>query len=389
MFRQTAIYGMRYCAVEHADKNQFFFLQLKRKKKELLPSSQGSVGNFDDLVSEIQGQKHIYLIVNNEQVLTKKVANTNTPKERLVKLAFPNIALSDFYYQVITNENEAFVAISRKELIDEIIAQYAAQKISVIDFSLGSLSLERITSLITEENLHTSNAEISFQDGKIIAIEKQEVAASEYTINELTVSNNHLLPLSGIVAYYAGETTEHNRQKQLQQAYKQRRFFDIGFKFALGFLFVMLLINFVVFTGYQNKDATYTSELQINQAKKRELTNLKDLVSRKRQLVESISTSSNSRAAWYFNEIAASVPTTLLLNTMSYQPIEGTIKENKRIRFNEKQIAISGVSIYDKDFTSWIASLEKQSWIDEVIIINYGRGKKVKSSFDLIITLDE
>lgn len=389
MIRKRVTYGLRYCAVEHADNGQFFFLQLKRKKKELVPYNQGSADTFDTLISEIQGQKHIYLIVNNEQVLTKKVSNTHTTSERLVKMAFPNISLSDFYYKIYTNENDAFVAISRKIVIDDIIEQYAARKISVVNFSLGSLSLEKLTDFIEEDSIHSSNASLSFQEGKITKLEKWKAEDEEYTINDLKVSNNHVLSLAGIIDYYSGRTSDDEVQKQLQKEYNQKRFFDLGFKFALGFLFCALLINFLVFSNYQNKDAAYTSELQINGAKKKELTSLKDLVSRKRTLVESISTSSNSRAAWYFNEIGASVPTTILLSSIHYQPVQGTIKENKRVRFDENKIAISGVSIYDKDFTGWIASLERKSWIDEVLIINYGRGKKVKSSFDLIITLNE
>ncbi|MDT7831233.1 hypothetical protein RQM59_02520 [Flavobacteriaceae bacterium S356] len=389
MIRKLVKYGVHYCAVEHADNDQFFFLKLKRKKKELVLSSKGEAVNFDELVSKIQGQKHLFLVVNNEQVLTKKVVNTHTTEERLVKVAFPNIALSDFYYKVYTNDQEAFVAISRKEYVNGIIADYERQKISVVDFSLGSLSLERLIDLIDSERIETSNAEVTSNALGIASIEKKTVAEKIYTINDLEVSNKHVLPLAGVIDYYAGGVGESRTQKQLQQEYIQKRFFNLGFKLVLGFLFVILLINFLIFSSYQSKDQRYSAELQVNEAKKKELTGLKDLVFRKRKLVESISSSSNSKVAWYFNEISASIPSSILLKNMAYQPVNGAIKENKRVRFKNKTIEISGVSIYDKDFTQWVATLEKKTWIDEVGIINYGRGKKTRSSFDLIITLNE
>ena len=389
MIRKLVKYGAHYCAVEHADNGQFFFLKLKRKKKELMLSGKGEATNFEDLVSEIQGQKHIFLVVNNEQVLTKKVSNTHTTQERLVKTAFPNIALSDFYYKIHTNDQEAFVTISRKEYVNEIIANYETQKISVIDFSLGSLSLERLLGFIDEEQIEVSNSHVILNEQGIASIEKKTVTEKEYTINDLEVSNKHVLPLAGIIDYYAGGTGESSTQKQLQQEYIQKRFFNLGFKFVLGFLFVALMINFLVFSSYQSKDQRYSAELQVNEAKKIGLTRLKDLVFRKRKPVESISSSSNSKVAWYFNEISASVPSSILLKNMAFQPVNGARKENKRVRFKDKTIEISGVSIYDKDFTQWIATLEKKEWIDEVGIVNYGRGKKTRSSFDLIITLNE
>jgi sulfur carrier protein ThiS len=389
MIKHLIKYGTKFSAVEYADDGQFFFLQLKRKQKELTIASKGEMSDFESLLKELQGQKHLFLIVNNEQVLTKKVANNHTSEERLVKSAFPNIALSDFYYRVHTNAQEAFVSISRKEYIDEVIERFSTQKISVIDFSLGSLSLQTITNLIDQGEIATSNAVLKVEEQAITAIEKQAVSETKYTINELEISNKHLLSLAGIVTYYSGGDSSDSTQKQLQLTYVQKRFFDLGFKFVLGFLFVSLLINFLVFSSYQRKESLYTNELQINEAKKKELTSLKDLVSRKKKLVESISSSADSRVVWYFNEISASVPSTISLKNMSYQPVEGSIKEDKKIRFKEQTIEVSGESIYDKDFTKWISSLEQKEWIEEVSYVNYGRGKKTKTSFDFIITLNE
>lgn len=389
MVRKLVKYGVNYCAVEHADNGQFFFLKLKRKKKELEPSSQGETSGFEALVSKIHGQKHVFLIINNEQVLTKKVPNTHTTEERLVKAAFPNITLSDFYYKIYSNDQEVVVAISRKTYIDDIISKYSAEKISVIDFSLGSLSIERLIEFIDDGEICTSNAWIQLKGQDIAKVEKQPISETTYTINDLEVSNKHVLSLAGIIDYYASNKVEDGIQKQLQQEYLQKRFFNLGFKFALGFLFIGLLINFLIFSNYQNKDQSYSAELQINDAKKKELTGLKDLVFRKRKLVESISSSSNSKVVWYFNEISESVPSSILLKDMVFQPLNRTMKENKKVRFKEKMIEVSGVSMYDKDFTQWVGTMEKKAWIDEVGIVNYGRGKKTRSSFDLIITLHE
>lgn len=388
MIKNLATYGTRFCAVEHAEQNRYFFLQLKKKQKELIIHNQGKVTDISVLAETLQGQKHLHLVINNEQVLTKAVTQSNLPEERLVQTAFPNITLSDFYYQIYSNERHSFISVSRKEYIDEIIATYATHKISVIDFSLGSLAIKPVLSFVQESEISTTNAVLSLEKGWITSIDKKEVAETPYTINELELSNTYILSLGGIIGYYSGQA-QSSIQKQLHQEYGQRRFFNLGFKFALGFLFISLLINFLFFSSYQSKKAQYNSVLLINETKKKELINLKDLISRKRKLAESISSSANSRIAWYFNEISVSVPPSVLLKNMSYQPVESTIKENKKILFKDRTIEVSGQSRYHEDINKWIATLEEQDWIDEVSIVKYGSGSKTALSFDFSIRLYE
>jgi hypothetical protein len=389
MIKNLIKYGTHFCAVEHSDSTQFFFLQLKRKQKELVGSQKGAVSDFESLIQKIQGQKHVYLIVNDEQVLTKSVSTIKATEERLVKMAFPNISLSDFYYEVYSNDQQSFVSISRKDYVHTLIDQYEAHKISVIDFSLGALLMNTLIPYIDEESIVTSNTQLYIENDVIANIKKEAISPKKYIVNELEVSNKHLLSLAGIISYYTGKNSEKSTPKELQKEYFQKRFFNLGFKFALGFLFISLLINFLVFSNYQSKETVYKAELMVNKAKKVELTNLKDLVLRKKKLMESITSSADSKVAWYLNEISASVPTTISLKSMSYQPIERTIKEGRKVLFKEKVIEVSGISIYDKEFTKWIANLEKKEWIDEVSIVHYGVGKKTKTSFDFNITLNE
>lgn len=389
MIKNLIKYGTHFCAVEHSDNTQLFFLQLKRKQKELVSFQKGAVADFESLIQKIQGQKHVYLIVNDEQVLTKRVDTIKTTGERLVKSAFPNISLSDFYYEVYSNDQQSFVSISRKDYVHTLIDQYAAHKISVVDFSLGALLMNTLIPYIDEESIATSNAQLYIENNVITNIKKEATSPKKYTVNELEISNRHLLSLAGIIRYYTGKSSEKSIQKELQKEYFQKRFFNLGFKFALGFLFISLLINFLVFSSYQSKETIYKAALMVNKAKKTELTNLKDLVSRKKKLMESITSSADSKVAWYLNEISASVPTTISLKSMSYQPIERTIKEGKKVLFKEEVIEVSGISIYDKEFTQWIANLEQKAWIDEVSIVHYGIGKKIKTSFDFNITLHE
>lgn len=392
MIRQLLKYGKRYTGIEHSEKGSFTFLQLVQKKKELQVLAKGTVNSQDQVIEKLKGQKHVFLILNNEQVLSKKNSFLHDDKKIIVRNAFPNINIGDFYYEVFTNELYSFVTIARKENIDIIITNYQKKGISVIGFSLGNLALKNLITFQENGHLSTSNAIVKFNEETVLDIEKtkQEKQTQSYIINDLEVTNQEVLSLSGIISYYS-QNTSSTIQNQLQEKYIQKRFFDVGLKAGLGFLLIVLLFNFFIFSNYRDKVGGLTGELQMSETYKNQLNKLQKLVNQKKQLVKSVHSASNISLSKYFNEIGRSLPETNLLTQLYYQPQEGIQKKDKAISFQEKKIIVKGISKNDDAFSNWISQLEKKSWIKEVSIITYGKGKKTSrtSSFELIISTND
>ncbi len=78
MRSQLLKYVKIYAGIEHAEKQIFNLLQLTKKKQEFVITKNKQVNNFDTIIEEFKGQQHIFLIVNDEQVLSKKIENSNT-----------------------------------------------------------------------------------------------------------------------------------------------------------------------------------------------------------------------------------------------------------------------------------------------------------------------
>lgn len=390
MISQRLTYGSSFCAVEHANDKKFHFLQLKRKKNELILSREESFNRFFELISLIGKPKHLYLVVNNEQVLSKKIDFVHASKERVVKAAFPNIQLQDFYFEVYSNDQVSLVAICRKEEVKKIIANYQEKGISVINFSLGNLQIQSLLPFVLEKEFRTSNAIVKVGENKIEGIEKKEVPCKKYDINGLEIDSNHLLSLAGIIDYYSGKKkTDNQYQKSLQTEYQQKRFFALGLRFALGFLFLSLLINFLMFSNYRNKTSDLNTELAINESYKKQMVSLKDVVDRKKKLVESINSVSTSKVIWYVDEISKTVPTTLSLDEITYQPLIRPAREGKKVIVDNAVVFIKGISKSDSDFTKWISKLENLDWIYKVSQLNYGSKKTRKTTFDFIIEMNQ
>lgn len=390
MFGKQLTYGKEYAAIEHAENSTFNFLKLTKKKNEFLVSKNKQATSFDTITKELKEQKHVFLILNNEQVLSKKVSISNSESKSILRAAFPNITTSDFYFEIYSSNEASFVSIARKEIIDDLILEYQKRGVAVIDFSLGNLAAKNLQPFLENKNIFSSNAQIDFNEKTISEINKTKISSETYNINDLEISNTAVLPLAGIISYYTKNTSS-ILQKELKERYVQKRFFDIGLKTGLGFLLTMLLINFIFFSSYREQVGNLTSELQLSESYKKQLNTLQNEVTQKKQLVASVNSASNSRLTKYIDQLGISIPNTILLTQINYQPKKGVVKADKKITFENNKMIVKGTSKENENFSNWISILEKKEWIHNISITEYGKGKKSNTlaNFEFIITTNE
>ncbi|QTE21141.1 PilN domain-containing protein [Polaribacter cellanae] len=387
MIGKAIIYGNTFSAVEFAEKDKLHILQLKKKKDEFIITRNLEVDNFEELSQELNNLKHLFLVLNNEQVLSKKVISSQKEPITILRTAFPNLSLNDFYYQVHSSETCSFVSIVRKTVVNMLITKFQKAGISIIDFSIGNIGIQSLTSYLDNNKFFTSNAAVHIENNNIKEIEKTEVEKENYSVNDLEVSNTKLLSLAGIISYYT-ETSLSLISKELKTAYQQKRFFDVGLKLGSGLLLFALIINFMFFSNYRDKVSSLTNDLQLQSTYKKQLNTLLKKVNQKKTLVESIQSGSNTDVSKYLDNLGSSVPNTVLLSKIEYQPLEGVLKSDKEISFKKHTIIVRGNAKENNDFTNWIAFLEKKDWIENISIIAYGKGKKENklSAFEFLIT---
>lgn len=386
MFTETLKYGTQYSAIEHAEQDSYHYLQLTKKKQELVVSARKKATSFQEFSPQLKGLKHVFLIVNDEQVLSKKIEANEKDSLSIARTAFPNITLSDFYFQVYTTAYNSFISIARKEYVAKIIKSYENAGISIIDFSLGNLAIQNLTGVISQSEIFSSNAQLFFKSNELQEIKKLQVETNKYLVNAIVITNDEVLLLGGIIGYYTN-TASSPISINLQQIYKQKRFFDLGLKFSLGFLFTILFINFLLFSAYRNEIRNLSFSMQLSETYKNQLNSLQSNKDKKRELVKSIGSSATFNLSEYIDEIAISAPSTTLLVGFNFQPIKGAIKHDKQIVFDQNSIVIRGTSKNNSSFSDWIAALQKKDWIEKATIIQYGNAKKKTSeaSFEFLI----
>lgn len=395
MLLKQFIYGISYCGVEHAVANNttsFNVLQLAKKKKSLEIVSSNTFSTMDIVFESIPKKQPIFVIINTDKVLSKKIEGVHE-LNKAVSLAFPNIKIQDFTIEVLPQNTHSFVSICRNQDVEEILNNYKKNNCDVIGFSLGNNSVATITTYLHQDTIQTSNATLQFEGLSILNIAKlkKNDYHQKYDVNGLEIAPPNVLPLSGILSYYTNTySTESNfteQANQLKNDFKQKQIFSNAIKFGLGFILLGLLMNFLFFTHYRDQISKLSNEQQVNERSKELLLSLTNEVNRKRSLVSDITTSTGSKVSFYLDEIGNSIPTTISLDEIVYQPLQKSIKTNKEIEIHSNSIEISGVSNNSDDFSNWISALENSNWIEKVVYLEYGVGKKSKTAFKINISL--
>ena len=150
-----------------------------------------------------------------------------------------------------------------------------------------------------------------------------------------------------------------------------------------------LITNFLFFNYYFNQLDHLRNTSEITSSSQEKMTKLADKVLKSKKKVQDVQRLSNSKASYYINEIIISIPESLSLKELNYQPLDKKIQSNKSIESQLGTIEISGKSLDSEFFSSWLTQLENLKWVKIVDIINYETVNKRESNFSIKIKINE
>ncbi len=376
---------------KHDDKSIIYGVEVVQKKGELDISNTLTVTYEDNIAALVDKITQVSVVINDDQILSKEVSNIGTDAE-IVTEAFPNLNLNDFYYQILRTTHTSFIAVCRKQYVETVIKAYQKESIKITNISLGTLKMTSLSSFAERSTVCCSTVEVSYTNGEVSSIDiKGNSSQEHYTIEGLTFSSTHALPLSVVVDKVIGTSTISGnieiKNQELQKNYNESRFFKNTLQFGVGFLLVTLLINFFVFNANYKKWQGLQEELQVYTKQQQLIKNKQANVHTKEALVQSILTTGFSKSSYAIDQIIQALPNTVVLTTFAYQPLEKPIRKDKTIALKAGVISIKGKSTDKELFTTWLRTIEKLSFVETVTIAQYGLDKKNTSDFELMIMI--
>lgn len=390
----SILIGNQYLSIEHfstTGEEMIAILLIENKKEELLILKKDKI-NYNGVIPEKWDKKAPYILtINTNQVIQKEVTGVDLADEKLLHKAFPNTNWDEFYFEIWRLQTKSIIAISRKVYIESLLEDYLEQGITIAAVRLGVCSLSEITPYTEEVGCTTNHQTVSWDENTPILTTTTEIVASNYTINGLAIPNSHIVAFSSLLGFVIQESQNSGSIIEYSQKrydnYLQQSFFSKGLKTCIGIVLALLLMNFFVFSHYYHLSQETNVNLMLNKSSLEEISKTKQRMLSKEQKLKNVMAGTQSQSTAMLNEITQSVPTSVLLSELVYQPLEKKIKPEEAIASIAKVITVSGTTVNNQDFTQWMETIEQLKWIDKVVITHFGKNESNQTEFSFKLTL--
>ena len=369
----------------------YAFLKLKRSKGELELIQSFTTDTLSELASHIDPKKSLWVQLNTSRVLNKPLGR-DRPKtmEQWVKTVFPNLDLEQFYFQIMDWDKLPLVSIAKRSVVQEHLAKLKEHGWVPAGLSLGVAGLLPCMDFL-EPPIQGSNFRIAPTDDGSWNV-SPAIWEPEHTVelNGLELPALHLLSFSHLLGHVQGMEPASNLtgfNQKLEHLAINKRLFQMGLQWGLGFLLTLLLVNFMLFSHYRSK--TLDADGFIDPAQQASLLKqVRERVEVKENKLQALMGSSNSRATYYLDQIAEGLPESILLDVLTYQPLTRPIQEDKPISLAADHIIISGQTNNKMEFSGWTAKVESMEWVQEVEIERYEYTSGTVNNFSLKLYCD-
>jgi len=387
----TTYFGIEI--VEYNYKEQYSLLKIKQKKGELESVLETTTQKIEEIIACIDKRTSVFLTLNTSKVLKKQIAHENEVSDELLVIkAFPNLDLNNFYYQILKGKKESVVAITKKEYLDSYILQLQKKGVQVYSIALGVASLKSVSSFL-QGTIYGFDFRITLKEGLYEGYSLSEPNKNEkYDINGLIVGNKYLLSFSHILAHLMDIKPSSNfmdLNRSLNEDLMNSKVFHFMLNTSLAFCLLLLLVNFLLFSHYNSVNESLKNNLNSNALEESSLLHLKKRVQEKEEKLKLLANSKNSWTTLYFDELAKTVPHSIWLSNMAYQPLIAPVRENKLIQKSTKTLKVSGVTTDKEAFTLWLDKLESHKWIKTLEIVHYEYISSSSTNFTFNIKLNE
>ncbi len=372
----------------------YVLLRKKGSSIELEKSSEN--GSLDELLQQIPPSAPISVSLEGKGIIYKKIEDTEETTKNPLQFLLPDANEVDFYlFKYPSADGYFYAAAIRKSIIEDITEKFKSHGLFLIKLFLGPFAIYNILPSIRKENnlLKLSGYSIEISDYTIINIKHGEEFHDEtIAVGKEAVPSCLLISFASAIDYFLDQKDELNtipETEHFSREFNHKRLFNvIGFGF-LGLVFIVLLINFLLFSNYRNTYNELNSELSSQKNLIERLDTLQNELKQRKEFIIEKGYLRSSRMSFYADRIAYSLPENIVLTKLTLHPLLGKIKMNKEINFNQNTITITGKASNSSLLNQWIKQLQnKYDWIKKIIIVNYTQEEyDSPGNFSIIISI--
>jgi hypothetical protein len=286
---------------------------------------------------------------------------------------FPGLKFSEFYVQNFISGDYSFVALIRKETLNLVLKAFVNRK-HVLVISIGVFLVDHV---IPQLNIYNEDLEF---DGHSISLKEDQtwIDYKPSTLNESgfvlkvdieTIEEKYLLAYAAAFQLILSQRLEPIQidveEVQLNKIdFFAKLLFEKRLTIMILSLFLILLVNFFLFTYYNLENANNTgmasqrSEVFLNQKK------VGSEISKKELLVERLGWNNGLSYAFICDQIGLIVPSSVTLTELSVNiPF---VKNVSELESGTKQVKVVGQAPDVYAVNQFIYACKNRKWVKQV-----------------------
>jgi len=382
------------------------FIAIKNKNKKQIVVSEEHIGlGSTEMLKKIGKNKiPLCLVINGKGVISKKIqcSNDNVNEESIIQKVLPNAKQGDFYMRKYpSTDNEAFVSLIRRSMLTEVLDLLNKNKISPVEVFWGPFSISSVISLtdMHQGELITEHYKFTVENSQIIEfaqIEDSNTIQKKLCIGDEKLELQSLVSFGTLINHFytnkAKNTSQIPAVTEAENNFIYATQFSKTIQFSSVFVFVVLLVNFILFNYYNRKQQDLSSkvarysDLLINQ------DTLKKTLESKMELIGKSGLLESSKISFYADRIASVVNEGITLSKLEVNPmkeISGQSGDESGYSFTNDTIEISGTAKNSTYLNEWIKDIKVYKWVKDITIKNYNRDNSLKpASFTILAKIE-
>ena len=361
---------------------------------------------FDQKVTGIESieglQKHfsvklVALNLNGKGILQKQTELMQTIDQHNFNGIFPNANIDDFYVQNFQSGKRSFISIIRKNEADKWLQALKENGYIPLSLSLGPFPLQAIIPQLNSYDnrfVFDGNTIERNQDGDWLSWNYDGQVKAPFPIKVesepmdeqlvLAYAAAFQLILSDKVAPVVAGVPDLQQDRNDVITKKQLRVYG---GLILATFFVLLLINFMVFSGLKQSNDQLTAQVSRTLQSTVDLQSVNEQVTQKEALLDLLGWEGGVNKTALVDQVASLMPGEITLDEIIVNPVDiAKSRVQKIVSFSNRQIEIRGFAENIIPVNEWIARVKTKPWVKDIQLANYTFNNE-KNTGEFLITI--
>jgi len=341
---------------------------------------------LNEILDLIPKNSRVIVLFSGDQVLTRYSAEERST-------LFEEIEEEEFYLQkLVTRGGWAIQSACRRVIIDTILDYIILNKRFLMDVSLSPTAIPILEGTIRKEILVIGHFQFSFGEKELEHIREDKSTGSRKRPDErINLSGTNYTPeqLSQMAALMHLLLEGPAHLSILKGQNIQNRFFcrfRLTVVLTLASLFVLLLVNFLLYSHLQYELSNLKKNGQNKLEKIHEIEGLKSQLTEFQSLRISDRSDPEETYSFYLEEIAHGRESGIWFNSLYIHPGNKRFEKGKPYSVDATSINIEGEAKDPASLNRFLVSLKGTKWISDIEVMHYEKSlEQPNADFEIII----